>query len=107
MMGKKTAVAAVAPVDRERGLAATMPADRMPLSLGPGAAIARGRMVAVATPESAPIERLIQMAGKEGRLIDLTFGGRMRAVVVMDTGHLIIVALTPEALIGRWRGDEE
>jgi regulator of extracellular matrix RemA (YlzA/DUF370 family) len=73
-----------------------------PVSVGFGGAVAGDRIVALANPESAPIQRAVYQAREEGRLIDLTFGRRIRAVLFMDSGHVIRVAVSPETLLARW-----
>ncbi|MFQ6058278.1 MAG: extracellular matrix/biofilm biosynthesis regulator RemA family protein [Anaerolineae bacterium] len=73
-----------------------------PVSVGFGGAVAGDRIVALANPKSAPIQRAVRRAKEEGRLIDLTFGRRIRAVVFMDSGHVIRVAVSPETLLVRW-----
>lgn len=78
-----------------------------PLAVGHGAALAGWRIVAVASVRSAPIERLMRQAAEEGRLLDLSFGRRVRSVVVLDSGHVVKLALTPETVLARWRGAEE
>jgi regulator of extracellular matrix RemA (YlzA/DUF370 family) len=73
-----------------------------PLSVGFGGAVAGDRIVALANPRSAPIQRAVRRAKEEGRLIDLTFGRRIRAVLFMDSGHVIRVTVSPETLFVRW-----
>jgi hypothetical protein len=75
---------------------------RGPLPVGQGGAVASERIVAVARAESAPVQRAMRRAAKAGLLVDLTFGRRVRAVVFMDSGHLVRVAISPETLQGRW-----
>ena len=58
-------------------------------------------------PESAPIKRIIQDVRERGNLIDATFGRRTRTVIVMDSGHVILSALTPETLNTRLNQMEE
>jgi regulator of extracellular matrix RemA (YlzA/DUF370 family) len=73
-----------------------------PVSVGFGGAVAGDRIVALANPNSAPIQRAVRQAREEGRLIDLTFGRRIRAVLFLDSGHVIRVAVSPETLFVRW-----
>lgn len=73
-----------------------------PVSVGFGGAVAGDRIVALANPESAPIQRAVRWAREEGRLIDLTYGRRVRAVLFMDSGHVVRVAVSPETLLVRW-----
>ena len=62
------------------------------------------RIVAVVSPDSAPIKRIITDARDRGMLIDATYGRRTRAVVVADSGHVILSAIGPEAVSGRMTG---
>jgi hypothetical protein len=73
-----------------------------PVTVGFGGAVAGERIVAVANPGSAPIQRAVRWAAKEGHLIDLTYGRRIRAVLFMDSGHVVRVAITPETILARW-----
>jgi regulator of extracellular matrix RemA (YlzA/DUF370 family) len=70
--------------------------------VGKGGILAADRVVAVARANSAPIRRLVEAVGRE-RVVDLTFGQPRRAVVVLDSGHVVAVSLTPEALLRRLR----
>lgn len=62
------------------------------------------RIVAVASPDSAPLKRLIQDSREEGRAIDCTCGKKTRAVIVTDSDHVILSALSPETLAARLEG---
>lgn len=73
-----------------------------PVSVGFGGAVAGDRIIALANPKSAPIQRAMRHAKEEGRLIDLTFGRRIRAVLFMDSGHVVRVAVSLETLLVRW-----
>jgi len=75
-----------------------------PLEVGFGGAVARERIIALANPESAPIQRAARRAREEGRLLDLTCGRRVRAVLFMDSGHVVRVAVEPQTLLARWSG---
>ena len=66
-----------------------------------------GRLIAIVSPESAPIKRIIQDAKEKGALIDATYGRRTRAVIIMDSDHVILSAVQPETVAGRLGGDEE
>lgn len=68
------------------------------LNIGFGNLVSAGRVLAVVSPESAPIKRLCQEAKDRGMLIDASFGRKTRAVLLMDTDHVILCAVTPEAL---------
>ena len=66
-------------------------------------------MVAIVSPESAPIKRIMQDAKEQGTLIDATYGRRTRAVILTDSDHVILSALQPETVANRFndREDEE
>lgn len=71
--------------------------------------IIMNRVIAIASPQSAPTKRTVQDSRTKGTLIDMTNGRRTKAVIVTDSGHVILAALTPETIVGRWqasRGDE-
>ena len=68
------------------------------ISLGFGNAVSANRVVAIVSPESAPIKRLGQEAKERGMLIDASFGRKTKAVLVMDSGHVVWSALSPEEL---------
>lgn len=63
--------------------------------------LALNRVVAVATPGSAPIKRLVQRSKEEHRVVDLTSGRRTKAVVVLDNEWVALLAITPETFTGR------
>ncbi len=71
------------------------------INIGFGNIVSASRIIAIVSPESAPIKRLIQDARKRGVLIDATYGRRTRAVVVMDSGHIILSAVQPETVANR------
>lgn len=71
------------------------------INIGFGNMIAAGRLLAIVSPESAPIKRIIQDARDRGLLIDATYGRRTRAVLVMDSGHVILSAVQTETVAGR------
>ena len=72
------------------------------VNIGFGNVVSAGKMVAVLSPESAPIKRIIQESRDTGQLIDATYGRRTRAVVVMDSGHVILSAMKYETLASRF-----
>ncbi len=74
-----------------------------PVEVGFGGAVAADRIVAVGNPESAPIRRAVRRAREAGRLLDLTCGRRVRAVLFMDSGHVVRVAVQSKTLLARWR----
>lgn len=69
--------------------------------------VASGRIVAVVSPESAPIKRAIREAEDRGKLVNATYGRRTRAVIVSDSDHLILSALQPETIAARLNEDDE
>ncbi len=71
------------------------------INIGFGNAVSAQRLIAVASPESAPIKRLGQEAKERGLLIDASFGRKTRAVLVMDTGHVVWSSLTPDVIAER------
>ena len=68
--------------------------------------ISANRLVAVVSPESAPIKRIITDARDRGMLIDATYGRRTRAVIVSDSGHIILSAIQPETIASRCAAKE-
>lgn len=76
------------------------------INIGYGNIIAAGRLIAVVSPESAPIKRMVQEARDRAMLIDATCGRRTRAVVIMDSDHVILSALMPETVANRLGGDD-
>lgn len=71
------------------------------INIGFGNMVSDMRLVAVVSPESAPIKRIIQDAKERGTLIDATYGRRTRAVLMMDSDHVILSALQPETVANR------
>ena len=72
------------------------------INIGFGSMIAARRVLAMVEPDSAPIKRVVQEARDRGMLIDASYGRKTQAVILMDTDHVILSALTPEALSARW-----
>ncbi len=77
------------------------------INIGFGNMINAGRLITIVSPESAPIKRIVQEAKDKGMLIDATYGRRTRAVIIMDSDHVILSAVQPETVAGRIGGDEE
>jgi len=73
------------------------------INIGFGSMVASGRMLAVVAPDSAPIKRVVQEARDRGMLIDASYGRKTKAVILMDTDHVILSALTPETISARWQ----
>ena len=75
------------------------------INIGFGNMVAVDRMVALVSPDSAPIKRLIQDAKDEGRTIDVTCGRRTRAVIITDSEHVILSAIQAETIANRLEDD--
>ena len=76
------------------------------VNIGFGNIVSANRIVAIVSPESAPIKRIVQDAKESGNAIDATYGRRTRAVVIMDSGHVILSAVQPETVAGRLEREE-
>ena len=74
------------------------------INIGFGNMVSAGRLIAIVSPESAPIKRMVQEARDRGVLIDATYGRRTRAVLIMDSDHIVLSALQPETVAGRLGG---
>jgi len=72
--------------------------------VGFGNILAMNRVIAISAPNSAPTKRTIQEARNKGVLIDMTNGRRTKAVVFLDSGHVVLAALAPETITGRLTG---
>lgn len=77
------------------------------INIGFGNMINAGRLITIVSPESAPIKRIIQEAKEKGLLIDATYGRRTRAVIIMDSDHVVLSAVQPETVAGRLSDEEE
>ena len=77
------------------------------INIGFGNIVSANRVVAIVSSESAPIKRIIQEARDGERLIDATYGRRTRAVIVMDSDHVILSAVQPETIANRVDGDTD
>ena len=77
------------------------------INIGFGSMIAAGRVLAIVDPDSAPIKRVVQEARERGMLIDASYGRKTQAVLLMDTDHVILSALTPDVLSARWTEKED
>lgn len=71
------------------------------VNIGFGNIVSANRIISIVSPESAPIKRIIQEAREHGMLIDATYGRRTRAVVVTDSGHIILSSVQPETVANR------
>ena len=77
------------------------------INIGFGNMVSSARVIAIVSPESAPIKRIIQEAKDKGTLIDATYGRRTRAVLIMDSDPVVLSAVAPETVGGRAAVDEE
>lgn len=71
------------------------------INIGFGNMVSANRLIAIVSPESAPIKRIIQDAKERGSLIDATYGRRTRAVLIMDSDHVVLSAVQPETVANR------
>lgn len=84
--------------------------DARLINIGFGNILVANRIVAIISPDSAPVKRIIQEARERGTLIDATYGRRTRAVVITDSGHVVLSAIQPETVAHRFtsrEGEEE
>ena len=72
------------------------------IGIGFGSMVAAQRVLAIVEPDSAPIKRVIQEARDRGMLIDASYGRKTKAVLLMDTDHVILSAIAPEVIYERW-----
>lgn len=76
------------------------------INIGFGNIVSSQRIVSIVSPESAPLKRIVQEAKDEKRAIDATFGRRTRAVIIMDSGHVVLSAVQPETIAGRLNNNQ-
>ena len=72
------------------------------INIGFGSMVAANRLLAIVAPDSAPIKRVIQEARDRGMLIDASYGRKTKAVILMDTDHVILSAIPTETISARW-----
>ncbi|WP_017718707.1 extracellular matrix/biofilm regulator RemA [Kamptonema formosum] len=72
------------------------------INIGFGNIVSANRVVAIVSPESAPIKRIVSDAKERGQLIDATYGRRTRAVIITDSSHVILSAIQPETVAHRF-----
>ncbi len=77
-----------------------------PVHVGFGNILAMNRVIGIVSPNSAPIKRAIQEGKNKGLLIDMTNGRRTKAVIIADSGHIILAALAPETIAGRLQASQ-
>jgi len=71
------------------------------LHVGFRANVVAQRILAICDPDSAPLKRMVRQAKEEGSVIDVTYGRRVKTVIILDTGHIVLAALQPETIAGR------
>ena len=76
------------------------------INIGFGNMVSAGRLVAIVSPDSAPIKRMVQEARERGTLIDATYGRSTRAVLIMDSDHIVLSAFQPASVAGRLSGKD-
>ena len=72
------------------------------INIGFGNSVSADKVIAIVSPESAPIKRIISEARDRGQLVDATYGRRTRAVIVTDPGHILLSAIQPETVANRF-----
>ena len=77
------------------------------INIGFGSMIAAGRLLAIVAPDSAPIKRVVQEARDRAMLVDASYGRKTKAVILMDTDHVILSAIAPETIYARWMDKQE
>ena len=77
------------------------------INIGFGNMVNASRLIAIVAPDSAPIKRIVQEARDKGALIDATYGRRTRAVLIMDSEHVVLSAIQPETVANRLSGSAE
>ena len=76
------------------------------INIGFGNLVSSSRLLAIVSPDSAPIKRVVQEARERGMLVDASYGRKTQAVILMDTDHVILSALTPEEIGKKWHEPE-
>lgn len=77
------------------------------VNIGFGNMVSADKVVAVVSPDSAPIKRIVQEGKENGTIIDATFGRRTKAVIIMDGGTVVLSAVLPETVASRFNGKDE
>lgn len=77
------------------------------INIGFGNVVSSERIISIVSPEAAPIKRLIQEAKENKTAIDATCGRKTRAVIIMDSNHIVLSAVQPETIVGRLYYDKE
>ncbi len=76
------------------------------INVGYGNIVSSGRIIAIVSPESAPIKRMVQEARENGTVIDATYGRRTRSVIITDSDHIILSAIQTETIAARISGKD-
>ena len=76
------------------------------INIGFGNMVSTDRLIAIVSPDSAPIKRMIQEGRDRGVLIDATYGRKTRSVVIMDSDHIVLFAIQPDTVAARLNGKE-
>lgn len=77
------------------------------IHIGFGNVLAVNRVIAMVSPNSAPTKRMVQQGRSSGVLVDMTNGRRTKAVLIMDSGHIVLAAIAPETIAGRLTASRE
>ena len=77
------------------------------INIGFGNIVSANRVIAIVSPESAPIKRIITEAREKGQLVDATYGRRTRAVIITDSCHVVLSAIQPETVAHRFIVDKD
>ncbi|ANB60622.1 extracellular matrix/biofilm regulator RemA [Anoxybacteroides amylolyticum] len=77
------------------------------INIGYGNMVSASRIISIVSPDSAPIKRIVQEARESGKLIDATHGRRTRAVIIMDSDHVILSSVQPETVAHRLYGRDD
>lgn len=77
------------------------------INIGFGNIVSANRIIAIVSPESAPIKRIITEARERGQLVDATYGRRTRAVIITDSSHVVLSAIQPETVAHRFVGSKD
>ena len=77
------------------------------INIGFGNIVSANRIIAIVSPESAPIKRIVQEAKDNGNVIDATYGRKTRGVLIMDSGHVILSSIQPETVASRMDKDDK
>lgn len=77
------------------------------INIGFGNIVAANRIIAIVSPESAPVKRIVQEAKDSGMAVDATYGRKTRAVLIMDSGHVVLSAVQPETVASRAEDDNK